>query len=289
MLQGDDPASAARAEAALWAMWCQSGIPEVDDLLQDGVQAMERRDLPEAEACFARIIAQAPRFAEGWNKRATVRYLGGQLRRRHRRLPGNPSPQAASLRRALRPGPLSHGAWTVPRGGGPVQADARRAPASRCRAPQPGAGAGGGGPGQRASAGRSPAAGSLDAPVGANDVRGPSPVLDVALEKGCHRPSVPPTAQPSGVRPCLLRWLGSRTVSPRFTASCRSLTRAMVIEPARLRASYAPRATRPARSSSRQSPGSTRPAPACARGARLRRRPRAFRWPDGIACCGHLS
>jgi len=60
-------------------MWCQSGIPEVDGLLHDGVQAMERGDLPEAEACFVRIIAREPRFAEGWNKRATVRYLAGNL------------------------------------------------------------------------------------------------------------------------------------------------------------------------------------------------------------------
>ena len=76
-LQGDDPDGAARAEAALWAMWCRSEIPEVDALLVEGVQAMERRDLGAAEACFARIIAQAPGFAEGWNKRATVRYLAG--------------------------------------------------------------------------------------------------------------------------------------------------------------------------------------------------------------------
>ena len=55
VLQGDDPVSAARAEATLWALWCQSGVPEVDDLLRDGVQAMERRDMDEAEACFARI------------------------------------------------------------------------------------------------------------------------------------------------------------------------------------------------------------------------------------------
>jgi len=74
-LREDDPARAARAEAALWAMWCRSGIPDVDALLGDGVAAMERQDLREAEACFARMIAQAPQFAEGWNKRATVRYL----------------------------------------------------------------------------------------------------------------------------------------------------------------------------------------------------------------------
>ena len=77
LLQGDDAASAARAEAALWAMWCQSGVPAVDGLLYKGVQAMERQDLLQADTCFTRIIAQAAWFAEGWNKRATVRYLAG--------------------------------------------------------------------------------------------------------------------------------------------------------------------------------------------------------------------
>ncbi len=77
ILRGDDVARAARAEAALWAMWCRSGVAEVDALLRDGVEAMERQDLGEAEACFTRIIARAPAFAEGWNKRATVRYLAG--------------------------------------------------------------------------------------------------------------------------------------------------------------------------------------------------------------------
>jgi tetratricopeptide (TPR) repeat protein len=77
ILRGDDPASVARAEAALWEMWCRSDIPEVDALLHDGVQAMEQQDLHQAESCFSRIIERAPQFAEGWNKRATVRYLAG--------------------------------------------------------------------------------------------------------------------------------------------------------------------------------------------------------------------
>jgi tetratricopeptide (TPR) repeat protein len=77
ILRGDDPAAAARAESALWEMWCRSGNPEVDALLLDGVQAMERQDLSRAESCFSRIVERMPEFGEGWNKRATVRYLAG--------------------------------------------------------------------------------------------------------------------------------------------------------------------------------------------------------------------
>jgi len=74
-IRGDDPALAAKAEATLWQIWCRSGIPEVDRLLGQGVEAMERQELEEARVLFTRIIERAPDFAEGWNKRATVRYL----------------------------------------------------------------------------------------------------------------------------------------------------------------------------------------------------------------------
>ena len=74
-LRGDDPALAARAEATLWEIWCGSGIPEVDRLLRQGIEAMERRELAEAVALFSRIIERVPEFAEGWNKRATARYV----------------------------------------------------------------------------------------------------------------------------------------------------------------------------------------------------------------------
>lgn len=75
ILRGDDAAEAARAEAALWQMWCRSGVVEIDTLLAQGIEAMERRDFEEAERIFTRVVERAPHFAEGWNKRATVRYL----------------------------------------------------------------------------------------------------------------------------------------------------------------------------------------------------------------------
>jgi len=74
-LRGDDPARAARAESTLWEIWCRSGIPEVDRLLRQGIEAMERHEMEEAVALFTRIIDRAPDFAEGWNKRATARYV----------------------------------------------------------------------------------------------------------------------------------------------------------------------------------------------------------------------
>ncbi len=74
-LRGDDRAGVARAEAALWAMWCRSGRAECDALLGEGVAAMERRDFEGAARTFTRLIEAAPDWAEAWNKRATVRYL----------------------------------------------------------------------------------------------------------------------------------------------------------------------------------------------------------------------
>jgi tetratricopeptide (TPR) repeat protein len=74
-LRGDDPVLAARAETTLWQIWCQSGNPEIDRLLRQGVEAMEGRDLEKAIAVFSRIVERMPVFAEGWNKRATARYV----------------------------------------------------------------------------------------------------------------------------------------------------------------------------------------------------------------------
>src|SRR5574342_446609 len=75
VLRGDDVAQAARAAESLWEMWHRSGDPRLDGLLQEGIDAMERQDLPAADATFTRLINEAPAFAEGWNKRATVRYM----------------------------------------------------------------------------------------------------------------------------------------------------------------------------------------------------------------------
>jgi tetratricopeptide (TPR) repeat protein len=79
-LKGDDPELAATAEAILWSVWCRSDDPETDRLFRAGVDAMQNRRLEESEDFFTRVIQRQPEFAEGWNKRATVRYLRQDFR-----------------------------------------------------------------------------------------------------------------------------------------------------------------------------------------------------------------
>jgi tetratricopeptide (TPR) repeat protein len=74
-LKGDDPELAATAEAMLWSAWSRSGDPETDRLFRAGVEAMQSRRLEEAEKLFTLVIHQHGDFAEGWNKRATVRFM----------------------------------------------------------------------------------------------------------------------------------------------------------------------------------------------------------------------
>lgn len=80
-LKGDDVELAATAEAMLWSAWCRSGDSETDRVFRAGVEAMQQEKLADAEDLFGRVIEIKPDFAEGWNKRATVRYLRKDFRR----------------------------------------------------------------------------------------------------------------------------------------------------------------------------------------------------------------
>ena len=74
-LKGDDIELAATAEALLWRSWCRSGNSETDRVFRLGVDAMQKGELEDAEQRFSRVIELMPGFAEGWNKRATVRFM----------------------------------------------------------------------------------------------------------------------------------------------------------------------------------------------------------------------
>ena len=74
-LKGEDTELAATAEAILWRTWCRSGDSEADRIFRAAVDVMQQHRFEDAEGLFSRVIELKPDFAEGWNKRATVRYM----------------------------------------------------------------------------------------------------------------------------------------------------------------------------------------------------------------------
>ena len=48
-------------------------------MMASGIESMGAGNFQDSIETFGRIVEQAPKFAEGWNKRATAYYLDGQL------------------------------------------------------------------------------------------------------------------------------------------------------------------------------------------------------------------
>lgn len=55
--------------------WTHSGSATVDLLMQWADAAVARKDLPAALDFLDQIIVLKPKFAEGWNRRATIHYM----------------------------------------------------------------------------------------------------------------------------------------------------------------------------------------------------------------------
>lgn len=66
--------------ARIWVIWSDSHDEAINRLLEEGEKAMAQRDLRTALKLFDHIVEQAPDFAEGWNKRATIQYMSGNYR-----------------------------------------------------------------------------------------------------------------------------------------------------------------------------------------------------------------
>jgi len=78
-LHDESEAVRGTAEQGLWLLWSRSGDDTVDRMMAHGIGQMESGRHDEAIATFSEVIGRQPAFAEGWNKRATARYLAGEL------------------------------------------------------------------------------------------------------------------------------------------------------------------------------------------------------------------
>lgn len=74
-----DRQEAARVETAITRALAKSGSATADLLLERGTQAMNKGDFDAALDSFNKVIALAPNFVEGWNRRATLYFLDGRF------------------------------------------------------------------------------------------------------------------------------------------------------------------------------------------------------------------
>jgi tetratricopeptide (TPR) repeat protein len=73
-----NPTEARAVEQQIWRLWLESNDAAIDRLMLEGIAAMHAQRYDAALRAFDRMVEQAPSFAEGWNKRATVHYLMGE-------------------------------------------------------------------------------------------------------------------------------------------------------------------------------------------------------------------
>ncbi|MFO1049779.1 MAG: hypothetical protein U1E52_18010 [Geminicoccaceae bacterium] len=72
-----DAADAAGIEAEIWGIWGETTGADARSLYARGMAAMAGGDAQTAAAAFDLLVQLQPRFAEAWNKRATLKYLMG--------------------------------------------------------------------------------------------------------------------------------------------------------------------------------------------------------------------
>jgi len=76
-----DGADRAQAlEARIWSIWLEPPAgPGIAEAMQRGLRMMALGQGHDAMRAFDTVVAAAPGYAEGWNKRATIRYALGDL------------------------------------------------------------------------------------------------------------------------------------------------------------------------------------------------------------------
>ena len=85
----------------IWQRWTANDDPEVSQLMQIGIRALNYSAYRRALQSFDRVIEMAPEFAEGWNKRATLYYHIKEYRR-----------SIDDIKETLRLEPRHFGAWS---------------------------------------------------------------------------------------------------------------------------------------------------------------------------------
>jgi tetratricopeptide (TPR) repeat protein len=76
----EDPRQAHVIEQMIWGVWLDSKSPTLQLLMGRVIKAMGQRNLTQALELLHSVVAVAPDYAEGWNKRATVYFMMGDYK-----------------------------------------------------------------------------------------------------------------------------------------------------------------------------------------------------------------
>lgn len=80
LAEAESPAVARITERLIWSIWyAYPDNPEIERRVHAAREAIGAEDLETAEAVLDTVVADAPLYAEGWNQRATVRYMRGDF------------------------------------------------------------------------------------------------------------------------------------------------------------------------------------------------------------------
>ncbi len=77
LCETSEPARSA-AEDQIWAIWCDHPEEQLTAQMALGIRLLAAGELARAEAVFDQLIERDPKWAEAWNKRATVYFLQGR-------------------------------------------------------------------------------------------------------------------------------------------------------------------------------------------------------------------
>ena len=71
------PQEVRRIEGQIWTLWFDTGSEQMDRMLLAGDRAMAAGRFDQSYAILNGVIEHRPDLSEGWNRRATLRYLMG--------------------------------------------------------------------------------------------------------------------------------------------------------------------------------------------------------------------
>ncbi len=69
------PLEAQMLEQMIWEVWIEHGNEDVQRLMTEAARFMNVQNYAAALEALDQVVTQAPDYAEGWNRRATVRFL----------------------------------------------------------------------------------------------------------------------------------------------------------------------------------------------------------------------